>query len=629
MLKKRIGIFIPNIHKVGYHNHLNCISIRAAENGYDTMCFSSYTDLYNGSSYDEGEKSIFHLAYEADLCAMIIYSELIKDEALVKDLVDFADAHGIPAFAIDKKVKGAYYIGFDYETAFEKITDHIVEQHGAKNVYMISGQRNNSFSQDREEAYRRSLEKHGIAFDQNKIYYGEFWDHPAMQAVRDILKDCGGVLPDAIVCANDSMAIAACTALEENGVAVPEDIIVSGFDGIERAVKNCPSILTAKYDFEKSAEYMIDEIIRLEGSVPQPCDKIFGFDIVLGQSCGCIDNSARISGKITSQLYDMIGQREEFKSSMDHMMLYNNTGDELQAVLPGIGKYVKSILYCGVAIYIYPEFFGYSKKDYPDRVLAAYLDPENLEYFTPFAEVDSQEIYPVSIFKNCSNFVFVPLHCQDRVYGYVMISRLTLSFLAFDRLADFVVHLNMLLSSIENAAKLNEVVNVLNDMYIRDPLTNLLNRRGFDREIPAVIMRAEKENKKLLLLSADLDGLKFINDSFGHSEGDFAIYTVAYVLEDTVSDMGVCARFGGDEFMALLVTDITPAELEKRFSDKINEASRAANKPYRINASIGIEEAGCDEMVNSFKEVVKRADSKMYKHKKKNKHIKGFRFAEG
>ena len=81
--------------------------------------------------------------------------------------------------------------------------------------------------------------------------------------------------------------------------------------------------------------------------------------------------------------------------------------------------------------------------------------------------------------------------------------------------------------------------------------------------------------------------------------------------------------------MALLVTDITPAELEKRFSDKINEASRAANKPYRINASIGIEEAGSDEMVNSFKEVVKRADSKMYKHKKKNKHIKGFRFAEG
>ncbi len=110
-----------------------------------------------------------------------------------------------------------------------------------------------------------------------------------------------------------------------------------------------------------------------------------------------------------------------------------------------------------------------------------------------------------------------------------MISRLTLSFLAFDRLADFVVHLNMLLSSIENAAKLNEVVKALNDMYIRDPLTNLLNRRGFDREIPAVIMRAEKENKKLLLLSVDLDGLKFINDSFGHNEGDFAIYTVAYV----------------------------------------------------------------------------------------------------
>lgn len=123
---------------------------------------------------------------------------------------------------------------------------------------------------------------------------------------------------------------------------------------------------------------MIDEIIRLEGSVPQPCDKIFGFDIVLGQSCGCIDNSARISGKITSQLYDMIGQREEFKTSMDHMLLYNNTGDELQAVLPGIGKYVKSILYCGVAIYIYPEFFGYSKKITPVAFSRRTLTPKTL-----------------------------------------------------------------------------------------------------------------------------------------------------------------------------------------------------------------------------------------------------------
>ena len=81
--------------------------------------------------------------------------------------------------------------------------------------------------------------------------------------------------------------------------------------------------------------------------------------------------------------------------------------------------------------------------------------------------------------------------------------------------------------------------------------------------------------------------------------------------------------------MALLVADITSAELEKRFSDKINEASHDANKPYRINASFGVEESAPEEIVNTFKEVVKRADSKMYKHKKKNKLIKGFRFAEG
>ncbi|MBR1723554.1 MAG: GGDEF domain-containing protein, partial [Ruminococcus sp.] len=596
MAEKTIGIFIPQIHKSGHQDYLNQLSVYAREAGYSTMCFTSYSDLYRGDNFDIGEQSIYDLAKNVRFSAMVVYNELIKNDEINDMLISHGHELGIPVFTLDRKAEGSYLISYDYGSSFEQIVDHVIEHHDCKNICMMSGHRGNPFSDTREEAYRKSLEKHGIAFDEAKIYYGEFWDRPTIESTKKLLDDCGDTLPDAIVCANDAMAIAVCNELERNGVRVPYDVIITGSDGIDRSRTFFPTISTARPDFETSTRYIMDTIIAIDGGAPiEPCEKYFGFKLCDGQSCGCEKITGSSSGLSNSALYEQLAFRQSYTAVNDRMVLRNNDGRDIVNVLENIKKYFCEVLYAGIELYLDPRYFGSPNDLECPRVLAAHLSPEphpnkNPEdYSVPFTPVPEDRLCSEDILTNNGSVLFVPVHCQEKVYGYVVAEYRYSDSFGGERLYDFITHLNFLFSSIENTAKLHEVIEQLNALYVRDQLTDLLNRHGFYRELEKLTKKARKEGKSLTFISADLDGLKYINDNFGHSEGDFAIVAIANILTDTTGRGGVCARFGGDEYLAACISEQTPEQLAEHFSAALADINAKANKPYQINASFGIE----------------------------------------
>ena len=164
-------------------------------------------------------------------------------------------------------------------------------------------------------------------------------------------------------------------------------------------------------------------------------------------------------------------------------------------------------------------------------------------------------------------------------------------------------------------ARLERQVGELDRLAHHDPLVPLPNRRGFERQLGGLIDRAERYGDGGALLFIDVDGLKMVNDSFGHDAGDAALIHLAKLLVGDVRQSDSVARIGGDEFAVLLErVDLAQAtETAARLTDLIAGSSFSyAGMAIPLSAAIGIAEIRTGDTPDV---VVARADRAMYEQK--------------
>jgi diguanylate cyclase (GGDEF)-like protein/PAS domain S-box-containing protein len=155
-------------------------------------------------------------------------------------------------------------------------------------------------------------------------------------------------------------------------------------------------------------------------------------------------------------------------------------------------------------------------------------------------------------------------------------------------------------------------------LSLADELTGLYNRRGFLAFCKQHLNSLHRTNKRVALVYADLDGLKVINDSFGHKEGDRALIKTAELLKETFRSSDVLGRLGGDEFTALAVVepgdgvDQIVARLEQKFANY--NALKIA--PYELSISIGVAQFD-PEVRQSMEDLMALADIAMYENKRR------------
>ncbi len=153
-----------------------------------------------------------------------------------------------------------------------------------------------------------------------------------------------------------------------------------------------------------------------------------------------------------------------------------------------------------------------------------------------------------------------------------------------------------------------------------DELTGLFNRRGFFALAGQQLKMSQRLKKGMSLLSADLDGLKKINDTFGHQVGDRALIETASILRGCFRDVDIIARIGGDEFVILLI-EPSHAKLDAytaRLQRKIEQRNRRYERNYTISISIGIAHFEPGSLC-TIDDLIARADGLMYEQKRNKK----------
>ncbi|MBQ8304977.1 MAG: GGDEF domain-containing protein [Blautia sp.] len=163
--------------------------------------------------------------------------------------------------------------------------------------------------------------------------------------------------------------------------------------------------------------------------------------------------------------------------------------------------------------------------------------------------------------------------------------------------------------------ELNEKNEMLNYMLEYDQLTGCLNRRGFFEK--ATELCKTHPTQQALFIICDLDHLKEINDTYGHTEGDYAICKCAEILRCAIGSKGIAGRIGGDEFVALLFSDQTEIrdQIQQKIDDQCNSFNSGSGRPYYVEMSTGYHFFVYLE-TPAFTEVMSHADADLYEAKK-------------
>lgn len=591
------------------------------------ICFATCSNLKVADANDRGDLTVFDVMEVERFDAVILFPETFKGD--LKDVERIAErchAAGVPVITIDKELPDCYNVVFGYDHSFEKIVRHVVEGHNLTKVNFISGVKNNEFANTRLRCYRKVLEENGIPYDERRVGYGDFWEEPAERVVEEFLASEYGC-PEAIICANDAMALAACRILKEHGYRVPEDVIVTGFDGIALEKFHTPRLTTAEYDMDelvRTIQRLVDTLAK--GKKPAMKYEI-EYKFRISCSCGCVPVEVQDS---TDKVYELaLKNKNDIYSTQDAFQMVSKLGmlDNLTNIFEQFDYYARNLVFthlwfCTNEGLLDDNFditsevmkrVGKRKRSFGDTMeLALQKIRWQAQFGGTFAKSD---LIPDldAVLQETEHLVVLPLHAQDMPMGYVA------GCLDMNNpgVYSFYVMLMNFMQVLSNYRVQAERENYFN----KDQLTNLYNRRGFYKYVNGLWDSCVEKKHEFAVLSIDMDGLKTINDTYGHKEGDFALHTFAEILQNVTKSGEYTARFGGDEFMVAIGGRHAGVRMEEFVTEvqtRINEFNSTAECAYPLRASYGTYCAIPGEE-NSMDEYVKCADHNMYNEKHEHK----------
>lgn len=616
--KKLIGLCLSKLIGQVQVEIIKHITERASREGYKVLVFATFTELYYHDRAEAGESMVFELIDYDMFDGIILMAETIKEDSVIEKIVHNCKEHHVPLVAIDKEISDAYSILYDYTDAFEEIVRHVIEVHGCRRINLISGIKGNSFSEEREAVYKRVLEENGIEVEPERIGYGDFWEAPTIEVVKKFLNS-SLEFPEAIICCNDTMAMTACGVLEEYGYSVPKDVIVTGFDGCEEEQYHVPRLTTAHMDIKKAAYQAVDSIIRINKKIHVKRVQMIPFDVTASQSCGCISMQAKGQAKNVRDIYNMMSYRNDFDEFVSRVAARITNSESLSKAK----KVIQNYAFMSSVLCLRDNFLeiNVAEKENEDKFTGkmhvfAYKFEDGQE--RTFEDFPAKQILPNlwEMFEKEDMLVVTILHFLDKIIGYYVLP-IQGEQLQFTYVQRFVRELGQSIYITRNAERMRFLLT-------KDQLTKIYNRRGFYQHIKKLLEDNLEDGEYYIIIhSVDLDGLKYINDTFGHKSGDNAIMVAAHKLEEASGHNEICARFGGDEYVVFGIAGKDEAEdiakaFVARFKELLTEYNESSGLPYQVKASCGSSIVPVNPDLQ-LDQIISMADQLMYDEKAKHK----------
>lgn len=617
MLKgyKIIALCLSRIQDASSIDFVSELNEKLSKLGYKIFLFHISTDLYWSENNEDSEIMVYELIDYSIVDTIVIMDEKIKDCSLSKHLIINAKNANIPVIIVDGHYENCVNVQFDYKGGFEKIVRHVMTQHNPEKLHFMAGNRNNRFSNERIEVFRKVLEEYHVAFDEGMVSYGDFWAKPAIKATQQLVDR--GNIPDAIICANDIMAINVIAVLKSKGYRVPEDIIVTGFDGIEEVHLTEPKITTGYCNYKKLADIVIDLVKEGKASG----DYFVLPTLMISESCGCT-YSSKINildnfNKLNSRFYRYQDDNRTLTQIAGNMQ----SCISMEEVPHKMENRVMNHMCCFLNKWCIDETVDPSlkkKRGFDDELYLLY-DAKAQKPFTP-KMFERKDIVPELdvLLEVGYPLIFAELDFMDVSFGYACFYYNNCDSTDYAKIPQIVTALNSGIGGLINRRHQHYLTKQIEHTYIHDSLTGLYNRVGFNQEFEKIIKRVKENRDIVTAVLADLDGLKSINDNYGHAAGDRAIHIVASALKHSCPSDALCVRFGGDEMLAVIEGDYSIDLIRDEMNQFLDNYNCTADNPFIVSASLGILQIEGTNVLE-FEALLKGVDELMYEDKMRKK----------
>ena len=574
--------------------------------------YAMNTELGNGGEFYIAESSVFDLLPYDKVDAVVIMAERIKSDDVCQHIIDKAGESNVPAIVIDGDFENASIVKFDYAKGFEAVVRHVIEDHKVKRPHFMAGKRHSEFSNERIEVFKKVIAENGFTYDDSMLSYGDFWSIPARAAAAELLKR--KELPDAVICANDIMAINVCDVFASAGVSVPGQVVVSGFDGLDEAFLSTPGITTAICDSHSLATSIMDVIQRVLSGEKDVHSWIVP-TFFANESCGCprVDLA---SLKSVHEFNNRFYHHQDDIHIMQNLTAVIMGSNTLEECAYHIRNSYTENLCCVIENACFDVARNYFLEDVENTTKTVIYDvydskdkphSYDAEDIIPNLDVAMEKGYPL---------IFNAMEFMGKTIGFICYSFEKYNLIDYSKTPSLTNSIGMGLGGYITMHYQRYLRERIRRMYQNDELTGLYNRLAFIAKLEELKEEPDLIGEKLTVIMADLNGLKQINDTLGHSAGDKAIAAVANALRANCPAEALCVRFGGDEMLAVIPGETDPDKIVAGMEAFLEKDSEYLG--FKVSASYGVTTTVFDKSLNMDK-IIGRADEQMYRMKKQKK----------
>ncbi len=606
----------------------------AAKEKVDVYIFTcnSSTGFLTSGDKDSTDRDFLLLDYD-QYDGFIFYCDTISDRKMVKNIADRIIKTGATALSVKDRIDGMLWAGIDNSAGVRDIVRHMITVRKRRRIFFIGGPEYNVDSNERLTAYRETLEEFGIEPEDDWIAYGDYHPHSGREIFREWYKRRGEFeLPDAIVCANDEMAQGVCREAQLEGLKIPRDLVVSGFDNRLISILSDPSITTVTlpgYDLGVlCAKKLFNAFFKRDENIPDtiPTHAIFRLSTDPGT------NNDDINQAITEvRDYYVTGQNHisnllDGLRDMETGFADTTSWDDFYRILEStIGLFETESFYLFTPVtelkpdddYVLSLLRGKSLSSLKsDAVMSTAIAWENGE-LVKYPSFTARELIPKEISEKNGHgyYAIFPLFHQKEMFGYCAACNSSLAYES-EWFALFIQIISSAMENLRRKAQLSHMVETLNHLWIYDKLTGVYNRSGFAENADRILHNAKLAGEDIFVLFADLDRLKYVNDNFGHDAGDSFISEIADILKRVFHKDEIVMRYGGDEFVVISsgIDDGTANKITREIQVMIENLNSSGRYEFPLSLSIGYTIKKANNS-NELEDLIEEADKLMYEVK--------------